>query len=290
MVRIVHVTDTHVGNDGTGWGHHPIRPDLVPMLFDALGQWMKKQPVDLLIHTGDAIDRGTKEQRHIMRVLFGKLPTRTALALGNHDVASPDADTGWIADVPEIFPLGKNDLRLESGPVDVIVLANAWLDESNSPRLFWPYGEANEAALSEDQWRWLEEELRRSERPVVVCVHSQLDPLPPGLTGLDRPIHEPEPRFAVRINALLDRFPLVRLVLSGHCHATCATRHGDRVNLTTAAFCEPPFEARIIEIDNSSIFVRTFSPLETLPSDVAFNEDVAWTTGRPDDRVLSVRL
>lgn len=59
--------------------------------------------------------------------------------------------------------------------------------------------------------------------------------------------HEPE-AYVKPIMERLDRHPRARLVLSGHCHAQCATWHGERLHLSASALNESPFELRLIEL------------------------------------------
>jgi len=285
----LYVTDTHIGNDGTGWGHHPIRPDLVPVLVEALGRWIEEHPVQMLLHGGDMTDNGTAEQRARARQIWSQLPVPTRLCLGNHDMADRQAYNEWLREQPQFFPDGKADYVIGCGPVDVYVVTCAWPGENGELSRWWNRTFQDRPGILPDQVRWLEETLSaRSDRPAILAVHAPLDPLPPELTGLPQPSHVPPGEFVDVLSGILDRHRNIKLVLSGHCHATCLTDHRGTVHLTTSAFCEPPFQVRRISISKDSIQVQTFCPVDYKRLQAVFRAENAWSAGRDGDLAVEI--
>ncbi len=279
----LYMTDTHVGNDGSGWGHHPIRPDLMPQLLSAVEKWISKHPVDMILHGGDIIDNGEVEAQLQAKKLWSQLSVPTRLCLGNHDVAREDALETWLVNVPEFFPGGKYNYMIECGPVDLYVLAGGWMGDDGVLRQWWNK-ELPDPGVFPEQIEWFESTLSaRLGRNAILAVHASLDPLPPALTGLAEPGHIPPDGFLQPISAVLDRYPNVKLVLSGHCHATCMTDHGSRIHTTLSAFCEPSFQLRCVSINDSGISVHTFTPVDHEKLDVVFNPENSWSVGRKSD-------
>ena len=288
---ILYLTDSHTGNDGAGWGHHPIRPDLIPQMTAALRQRMTTCRVDMILHGGDITDSGSVEQQLQVRKLWSQLPVPIRLCLGNHDLDGEESPETWLTNVPEFFEDNDLDYMIECGPVDVYVLACGWLnDQDKITRCFNP-GYSVQPGILPTQLDWLCGLLKsRSHRPAVMAIHAPLDPLPPALTGQEESIHLTPPSYTQPIINLLNRFPNVRLVLSGHCHATCLTRHGNRVHLTTSAFCEPPFQIRAITINKNVIRVRTISPVDYKQLQVVCHSENLWTFGRNYDLTVNIPI
>ena len=278
------ITDTHIGNDGSAWGHHPVRPDLVPMLANALGKWMEKHPVDMMLHGGDMTDSGTVDQQMYAKEMWAQLPVPIRLCLGNHDLTYKGAYDNWLSNVPEFFAEGKADYFVECGKADVYVLTCGWLDEGEKLSRWWNRDVDNRPGILPEQLVWLDGSLsNRSARPAIIALHCPLDPLPTALTGADEPIHTPPTGFVEPILSVIDSHRNVKLVLGGHCHASCLTPHDRRIHLTTSAFCEPPFQIRSILIEDETIKVRTFSPVDYRGLGVTFRDERAWSAGRTED-------
>jgi hypothetical protein len=286
-----YLTDSHTGNDGTGWGHHSSRPDLLPQLIAALKHRMTLCPVDMILHGGDITDNGTVQQQLLVKKLWSQLPVPIRLCLGNHDLDGEESPETWPANVPEFFEDNELDYMIECGPADVYVVACGWLNNHDRVSRWFNANYSNRPGILNTQLKWLSGRLTsRAHRPAILAIHAQLDPLPPTLTGLEKPVHLAHPNYTQPIFDLLNRFPNVKLVLSGHCHATCLTRHGSRVHLTTSAFCEPPFQVREISIEYNIIRVRTICPVDYEQLQVVCQSENRWSFGRECDLTVIIPL
>ena len=287
--EFLYITDTHIGNDGSGWGHHPLRPDLIPRLINALEKWIEKHPVNMVLHGGDMIDSGAAEQQMQAKEMWAQLSVPVRLCLGNHDVACEGAYNNWLSNVPELFLEGKADYFVECGKADVYVLACSWLNEDGELSQWWNRDVQDRAGILPEQLAWLDGALsNRSDRPAIVALHCPLDPLPTALTGACEPIHVPQRSYVESMLSVINAHGNVKLVLGGHCHATCVTSYDERTHLTTAAFSEPPFQIRRISIDDEVIKVRTFSPVDHRQLEVTFRAERAWSAGRAGDTSVDI--
>ena len=278
------VTDTHIGNDGTGWGHHPLRPDLLAQIIPALSEYAQSHAVAFVLHGGDLIDNGLKSQIDQAQELWRRLEAPWYLCLGNHDLAQPESYAHWLSEWPDAFAGPAVDYVINCDIADVYVLANVWPGETAEPSHWWNREYPDCPGILRTQLEWLDEALAaRSDRPAILVTHAALDPLPAELTGLGEATHVPAPTYAGPLCDLLARHNHVKLVLSGHCHATCLTRHGQRTHATTSAFCEPPFQMRRVSITPSSITLETLSPIGCESLDVQWNRNNLWSSGRPSD-------
>jgi calcineurin-like phosphoesterase family protein len=288
---LLYLTDSHTGNDGTGWGQHPIRPDLLPQVIAALRQRMTTCPVDMILHGGDITDTGSVEQQLQVKKLWSQLPASIRLCLGNHDLDGQESPKNWLANVPEFFEDSALDYMIECGQVDVYVLACGWLNEHDKVTRWSNPGYSVQPGILPTQLEWLAGLLKsRSHRPAIMAIHAPLDPLPPTLTGQEEPIHLTEPSYTQPIINLLNQSPNVKLVLSGHCHATCLTRHGNRVHLTTSAFCEPPFQIREITIEDNMIRVRSINPVDYEQLQVVCHSENLWSFGKDCDLTVNIPI
>ena len=287
----VYITDTHIGNDGTGWGHHPLRPDLLSKMMPGLCDLVEEYSCEFVLHGGDVIDNGSIGQQKDAARLMEQLPVPVLLSLGNHDLAERDSYSRWLAEYPGFFRDGRADYVVACGGVDVYVLTCLWLGENRSPGYWWNTENESQHEIGDRQLEWLEVMIScRDGRGGIVVMHGSPDPLPVELTGMAEAIHVPSPSFDGPVNEVLDRHENIKLVLSGHCHATCMTRHGGRVHLTTSAFCEPPFQVRLVSITNHEIEVRTVCPVDYEQLGVCVNEENRWSFGRADDLGVSIPL
>jgi len=151
---------------------------------------------DLVVHTGDVVDRADSDSYELAGRMLATLGAPTVAVSGNHD------EPGLLGRV-----LGTNRVLGRDRWSVVLV-------ETRVP------GHAG-GAVGPAGLRWLEERLSSTDAHVVIGLHH-----PPISSCAD-----PECVLADRheLFAVLDRHPNVRAVLSGHLHATGETeRRGVR--------------------------------------------------------------
>ncbi|NLX05629.1 MAG: hypothetical protein GXY33_10840 [Phycisphaerae bacterium] len=287
MRKILYLTDSHIGADTTAWCQQPCCPHLLPDLWNDLREFVAANPLDLVLHGGDLTHHGTvDEQREAVRIAVG-LGVPFRLCLGNHDLAREGALESWLSLGHELFgerSTPSGDFAVDLGSAILLVATNTWRD-SDQP-WFWSLEEAlSGPVLADRQYMWLKEQLAaHRNKPAILAMHETLYPLPPRLTGLEQPTHEPSGFDVARTRGFVEEHDQIRLVLSGHCHATCRTYDNGCVHLTTGAFFEPPFQVRILTVDRNGIDVETVCPSAVAKYNPPIDEGKTWTSGQPVDR------
>jgi 3',5'-cyclic AMP phosphodiesterase CpdA len=256
-----------------------------------LHSFMVRNHVDVLLLGGDMTH--TTSDAEIARFfhLFKEIRAPIYMCLGNHDLAR-SAETDhlalWKAALAPYrnFHLAPAFAALDG--VDLIAFNPQWSDAHGNGHFFWSAETPCSARISPADLAWLESVMAKNPgRPAMLVAHEGLDPVPPALSGLPEDIHVPAAEYARPLTTLLDRYPRVRLVLSGHNHVTLATRCNGRVHTTTGSTSEYPCAARLIETTPREIRVTTH-PLVEWPARIARvpGPRAAWATGRETDRTI----
>jgi len=282
--RMLYLTDTHLGAKEGAWGQQPTCPHLVPAILRDLADWLRINPVDLVLHGGDLTDTGTIEQQEETLRILSDFPAPVRVCLGNHDLGMPDSLSNWLGACGDFFGPGRTDSAdyvVDLGSAALIVVTNCWQGGGCEPSFHWPEDSKLWSALTDGQYRWISDQLDLLRpKPVILALHAALYPLPPRLTGEQEPLQVPPGPYVGKIRSFLSDRPQVRLVLSGHCHASCRTPRNGCAYLTTAAFFEPPFQTRLITISDDAIDVSVAYPICLDRYGPAIDEKRFWTAGQ----------
>lgn len=286
-MRLAFVTDLHLGGTSDGFQQQPRWVGGGAELVRHLSRWLDDHQVDAIIYGGDIVEHATREEVGQAVSLLSGCKTRALVCLGNHDLSTRQSYEAWQQELVRWPQATLGDAQLESTEGDVYVVNNRWAHREG-PQFYWDPSTSPDACLTENQAQWLHRVLgQRTDRPAIVVAHAPVDGLPPELTGLEHPIHEAPMEYAKSLTAVLEAHPRVGLLLAGHCHATCAIRHGHRVHAMTAALGEVPFQSRLIDVRDGTIRVET-AEIAPGPEGLALNGERAWTSGRPGDRAFAV--
>jgi 3',5'-cyclic AMP phosphodiesterase CpdA len=209
-----HITDLHLDTRGvSNWQH---REKSIPLFIDALRQlpWLPK--IDFIIFGGDQIHCGPNDRDSLF--VFQQWMRQVGLPyyvlLGNTEV-SPVAGLSRLgrADYLRAWKgngVGPDKSSWAFDPVRGVRIIG--FDVTVSGR---PYGEAGTEGL-----RWLDGELRanRKKKLIIVVTHQLLLPTAPRDVAPEWSLWMVRDHAAVR--EVLERYPNVRLVISGHHHAS----------------------------------------------------------------------
>lgn len=291
MFKIAYLTDMHLGGDGTGFHHQPPCQEKIPALVKALSETLRNEGVELLILGGDMTDQGNPDQIRQFQELFLTLSMDVRLVLGNHDLATLESFDAWRGQCPSMFqaddtsPWGDFAIRREG--CLLIGLQNTWKTEPNTPDHYWE-ARTCEGALLAEQIQWFGEIPRtHSSEDVILFLHELLFPLYPEQTGLAEPVHAPTSPVIQELSEMIRQAGNVRMVFSGHCHATSVHWRNGQAFLTTAAFVEPPFQFRLIRIDEKEMDVST-RDFASLAGDVILDDAKRWVLGTADSRHVRI--
>lgn len=201
-VLIAQVTDIHLGFDPDN-AEEFNRKRLDRIIEDILA--LDPQP-DMLLATGDLIDRGDADSYRRLASAFAACPFPVHMALGNHDMR----DT-YNAQFPEpAFVDGFLQYVVQAGPLRLIVLDT--LEEGR-----------HGGAFCEVRAQWLRDRLDEdSETPTVIVQHH-----PPVEVGIEWMNTHPEEPWVERLGRCLAGRPNIVAMLCGHVHRTIQTSwHG----------------------------------------------------------------
>ncbi len=286
-MRVVFLTDIHIGAAADGFQMQPRWIDGIPRLLQRFASRMTQLAPDLIIVGGDTVEQGIPEQVDQAAAFLARLPARTLVCLGNHDLTRPDSVRLWRDRLANLKHVILADAMIPMPDCDIIALNTHWLDTAGHPRQQWTAGEYPLAAITEEQTKRLDEWLgRSSDRPAILAMHAQLNGVPADVCGRDAPFEPPLRAFEEAARRVIERHPRLRLTLSGHCHAACAIRQGARVELTGTSYTETPHQFHVIDLKDNTLSVTTQSIAEE--GSPALVEDRAWVRGRETDQAFVV--
>lgn len=199
---IAQISDMHIKAEGRLLYN---RIETAGYLERAVAHVMALDPrPDVVIATGDIVDRGRVEEYANARRLLAPLSMPVYLIPGNHDLRD---------EMREVFPdhayLPKNGFlqyAVEDLPVRLIALDTLVVGK--------PYGE-----LCEERLSWLEARLAEDDRPTVLFMHHP--PFECGIAPFDASrLNFGSERFA----EIVRRHPNVERVMCGHVHRPIQAR------------------------------------------------------------------
>jgi len=202
LVRIAQLSDLHlVPPPGRLYG----RVDTAAALVTALERLTGLEPrPDLLVISGDLVDRGTPEDYACLADLLARLPFPYHLMPGNHDRRE-----ALMAAFPgQAWARPRCHQRVQTGAGELLLLDTLVAGEE--------WGLVDESALA-----WLESACPARERALLFMHHP---PFLVGMPGMDAIAC----RGAPALEAWLQNHPQVEAVLCGHVHRHVATAFAGR--------------------------------------------------------------
>jgi hypothetical protein len=250
--NFAHITDLHLDVRGeSNWQH---RERSVPLFIDALRQLQRlpKPKLKFVVFGGDQIHYGPndRESLDVFQKWIAHLDVPYYILLGNTEV-SP---------VGGVSKLNREDyLRAWSGK-GLKPGHSSWaFDPVHGVRVIGfdvtvdgkPYGEADAAGL-----KWLEEELKqnKSKKLIMVFTHQLLMPTTPKDITSVWSLWMVKNHEKVRV--LLERYPNVRLVVSGHHHASKVVTAGRITYVSDPAIVTYPCAFRFFTVGPDGIHLK----------------------------------
>jgi 3',5'-cyclic AMP phosphodiesterase CpdA len=202
MTLLVQITDTHILPKGELLY---AQVDTSVHLRRTVVEINRIRPLpDLLIITGDLVERPDEESYAHFKELIAPLSIPVFVLPGNHD--DPEVMAEVFADTP-CFPVKDNTFQYSIEEHEFRLLAlNSHAGGSELPEL---------DGLHLD---WLKKELPKSEAPTLVALHH-----PPMRTGIEF-IDMGGAEWFQGLKDVLDNTHNVHLVICGHCHTDMAGR------------------------------------------------------------------
>ncbi len=190
---IAQVTDIHLGFEpGNPAEFNRKRLDQVLKLLAA----MKPRP-DMLLATGDLVDRGDGDSYRRLQNAFGQVDFPVWPCLGNHDLRETFAE--WFPEIPMVD--GFFQYEIEQGGARLLFLDT--LDEGR-----------HGGAFCEVRAAWLNARLdERPEQPVIVVMHH-----PPVEVGIEWMNTDPAEEWVARFRACVTGRKQIVSIICGHLH------------------------------------------------------------------------
>lgn len=201
---IAQITDFHIAGPGRfAYGRVDTRTTLEMCVAELLAAVPRP---DVVVATGDLVDRGRPEEYTELREALAPLPAPVFVIPGNHDergaLRAAFASDGYLpADRPTL------DYAVEDFPVRIVAL------DTSVPR-------AGHGELSDAQIGWLEARLAEEpSRPTVVIMHH-----PPFETGILHMDKIGLLKGAEALGAVISKHAQVERILCGHLHRSIQMR------------------------------------------------------------------
>jgi 3',5'-cyclic-AMP phosphodiesterase len=231
VLTIAHITDTHI----------------MPLIGAAKGfakclQHIQSsnEPFDLILNTGDSIMEAHQKTPFIVRQqwsLFQKiLKSENSLSvlhcIGNHDICC-EGDSHYNFESGKKMALDEVGLAKSYYSLDTFDWKIIVLDSVQTK----PNGEWYTAYIDEMQWDWLEKELATSSKPILIASHIPILAACVFFDGNRKNNDNWEipgawmHTDAMRLNQLFEKYPNVKIAVSGHIHLA------DKVEYDNVTYC-----------------------------------------------------
>ncbi|OGW39619.1 MAG: hypothetical protein A2010_13105 [Nitrospirae bacterium GWD2_57_9] len=245
-----HITDLHLDVKGDSTWQY--REKSIPLFIDTLRQLQRLPKLNFVVFGGDQVHYGPhdKESLNVFQQWTAHLNMPYYILLGNTEV-SP---------ITGISKLGRDEyLRAWAGR-GLRPGHSSWaFDPVRNVRVIGfdvtvdgkPYGEASLLEL-----KWLEGELKanRSKKLIILFTHQLLMPT------CEKDRSQEWSLWMVknhtRVRELIEKFPNVRLVVSGHHHASKVETAGKITYVSDPAVVTYPCSFRAFSVDREGIHLR----------------------------------
>ncbi len=245
--NFAHVTDLHL--DVKGESNWQYREKSVPLFIDALRQLQRLPKLNFVVFGGDQIHYGANdaESLEVFQKWTAHLNMPYYILLGNTEV-SP---------INGVSKLGREDYLKAWNGKGLKPGKSSWaFDPVKGVRVIGldvtvdgkPGGDADKSDL-----KWLEDELKENTKKklIIVFTHQLVMPISPRDTTPEWSLwmvknHE-------RLRTVLERYPNVRLVVSGHHHASRVITTGRVTYVSDPAVVTYPCAFRSFTVSNEGI-------------------------------------
>ncbi|MEP6175978.1 MAG: phosphodiesterase, partial [Parasphingorhabdus sp.] len=179
---------------------------------------MDPQP-DLLLATGDLVDRGDQESYRRLENALSVVPFPVHMCLGNHDLRAPFSKQ--FPDVPTVE--GFVQYEVDTPQLRLLVLDT--LEEGR-----------HGGAFCDIRAAWLTEKLsEKPDKPTVLVLHH-----PPVESGIEWMNTHPDEPWVGRLAETVAGHKQVKGMITGHLHRNISTWWGD-ISLAICASTAPQF-------------------------------------------------
>ncbi len=248
--NFAHITDLHLDVKGDSTWQY--REKSIPLFIDALRQLQRLPKLNFVVFGGDQIHYGPndKESLDVFQKWTAHLNMPYYILLGNTEV-SPVANVSKLAREDYIRAWTGRGLRPGHTSWAFDPVRNVRVIGFDVTVEGKPYGEANLL-----EYKWLEGELKanKTKKLIIIFMHQLLMPTSPR----DK---SPEWSFWMvknhtRVQELIEKFPNVRLAVSGHHHASKVETVGRTTYVSDPAVVTYPCSFRAFSVSSEGIHLK----------------------------------
>jgi len=239
-INIIQLTDVHVDTKTKTYSKRMLK-ESVNLFKDAVWQINNLKDIDLVVFSGDAINRSSKHDFLKFLEIANKLKVKWLYAPGNHDSVMTESLSK--SEIKKHF-----DINLPESNKNYIYYSYV-PDSDNKFLLIFMDGVIRKKITANGYFpdfelKWLDNQLKTNpDKKVVIIQHY---PLIEPYKSSSHYVLNTEEYFKV-----IDKYPNVIAVLSGHYHAAKITQRKNTVHISTPALVEYPNAFRLIKIKSA---------------------------------------
>jgi 3',5'-cyclic-AMP phosphodiesterase len=218
-VLIVQISDCHIARPRRA-AYGDVDPEQMLQRAVAAIAAMPKRP-DLVLATGDLADGGRQEEYGIFARIVRELDVPLLPVAGNHDDRETLVSSLNLKSNFNLQP-GYVQYAVDHGSIRILVV------DTTTPRSVEP-------RLCAERLAWIEAELARDERPVLIAMHHP--PFPAGVKWMEPKVAG----WARPLAALVRRSPSVARVVCGHVHRAMTTTWAETIAMAAPSTAHQVF-------------------------------------------------
>lgn len=299
MWRFVHLTDPHLGSTVDGQWNNGFLCTMMPDVISCLRRDLATIKPDFLLVTGDIASQQTRDAIYAARDLLDSLGIPYYPMGGNHDYAFPKTREWFVEAFSRRLPNMDTVYSFTHKQIHFCVLDPWWqwkdgtlspVSEHSIPGMTGSFTKGAQWAIPPHELAWLEEDLEEHKNlPTLLAFHYPVIPIPQRLQRktLKDAGHLSNGDLLLEI---LEQYPQVKAILSGHLHMNIIEPQGSIVQIVTSAMPEYPCEYRLITVAENEIEIHTCGLSNSAFAARSLMEGHEYTAGQPQDRQTKIGL
>lgn len=299
MWRFAHVTDPHLASDRDGEWNNRFLCTMMPGVMACLKRDLALLQPEFILATGDICSHQTREAMLQARDAMDGLGIPYFPMGGNHDFVKPESRAWFLEAFAHILPQPRAYYSFDHKNLHFCVLDPWWQWTDGT---LCEAGQSTVAAeldmsLKDARWavpppqlEWLMEDLQmHADRAAILAIHEPILPTP---VRMQRPNYNDSGALSngELILDILERFPQVKAVFSGHMHMNYIERARSITQVVTSALPEFPVEYREVCVYEDRIEVRAKGLSDPSFAERSLIPGKDWTRGTPEDRETVIPL
>lgn len=315
--KFVVIADTHFVVPGTypnGVWWNKTLYSMAEERYNSIIRSISSMNPDFVAICGDFTGDTRPESFRLAKDLMDTLPCDWRTAVGNHDTNWP----GVRSEISKLYSLAENVnyysyINRNYKQLYFIFLdlcCYLWRDGSIKPYLeqvAYEEGDILKFAVDDIQLRWLEKELETNKnKNIIIITHTPIyykdevtiGTLPKGSENYNAkyPLNKLNPelddRSANKLKRIISSYKdCIKLVFSGHTHINEVIYRDGIPFCTTGSLRECPFEFRMVEVINNSLYITTLSLDDPKLYETSYEKwrKNDWISGEEGDRNFIVK-